>query len=272
MINSDRKRGRKRGTETHRVYFVGAGPGDPELLTIKGMRLLQEADVVIYAGSLVNPKMLDLCPNAERIDSAPLCLDYIVEVMVDRVKHGKRVVRLHSGDPAFFGAIKEQIARLREASVDLEVVPGVSSLGAAAAAISSELTVPGISQTVIITRAAGRTPVPEKEDIALLAEHKATMAVFLSAGLISRLQERLSLHYPPETPVVIVQHASWPEERVLRTNVAEMAGAIKEAGMDRTAIILIGAALAQGGDESLLYSPEFSHGYRQAESGEPGSD
>jgi precorrin-4/cobalt-precorrin-4 C11-methyltransferase len=256
----------------HRVYFVGAGPGDPELLTIKGMRLLEQADVVIYAGSLVSPKMLEICPNAERVDSAPLCLDYIVEVMVDRVKHGKRVVRLHSGDPAFFGAIKEQISKLREANVDLEVVPGVSSLSAAAAAISSELTVPGVSQTVILTRAAGRTPVPEREDIARLAEHRSTMAIFLSAGLISRLQERLSVHYPPETPVVIIQHASWPEERVLRTNVEAMAGAVKEAGMDRTAVILVGAALAQQGEESRLYSQDFSHGYRQGDSGEPGAD
>lgn len=258
--------------KTHRVYFVGAGPGDPDLLTVKGRRLLEEADVVIYAGSLINPEMLEICPTAERIDSVPLCLEYIVEVMVDRVKHGKRVVRLHSGDPAFFGAIKEQIAKLREATVDLEVVPGVSSLGAAAAAISSELTVPGVSQTVIITRAAGRTPVPEREDIARLAEHRATMAVFLSAGLISNLQERLAEHYPPETPVAIVQHASWRQERVLWTNVGEMLGAIKEAKMDRTAIILIGASLAQQGEESKLYSKDFSHGYRQGESGEPGAD
>lgn len=262
----------KKKMSSHRVYFVGAGPGDPELLTIKALRLLEQAHVVIYAGSLVSPEILKLCPNAERVDSAPLCLDYIVEMMVDRVKRGKRVVRLHSGDPAFFGAIKEQIARLREANVDLEVVPGVSSLGAAAAAISSELTVPGISQTVILTRAAGRTPVPEREDIALLAQHRATMAVFLSAGLISRLQERLIAHYPPETPVVIVQHASWPNQRVLRTNVSDMESAIKEAGMDRTAIILIGEALAQQGDESELYSENFSHGYRQSDSGEPVTD
>ncbi|MBE0428281.1 MAG: precorrin-4 C(11)-methyltransferase [Thermoleophilia bacterium] len=267
-MNPDRNKNRK--TVTHRVHFVGAGPGDPDLLTIKGMRLLEQADVVIYAGSLISPEVLELCPKAERIDSAPLCLDYIVEIMVDRVKHGKRVVRLHSGDPAFFGAIKEQIAKLREASVDLEVVPGVSSLGAAAAAISSELTVPGVSQTVIVTRAAGRTPVPEREDIAMLAEHRATMAVFLSAGLISRLHERLAAHYPPETPVVIVQQASWPQEKVLRTNVQDMREAIREAKMDRTAIILIGAALAQQGEESKLYSKEFSHGYRQGESGEPG--
>ena len=259
-------------SSSHRVYFVGAGPGDPELLTIKGMRLLEQADVVIYAGSLINPEMLELCPNAERIDSAPLCLDYIVEVMVDRVKRGKRVVRLHSGDPAFFGAIREQITQLRHAGVDLEVVPGVSSLGAAAAAISSELTVPGVSQTVIITRAAGRTPVPEGEDIGRLAEHGSTMAVFLSAGLIGRLQERLAAHYPPETPVVVVQHASWPQERILYTSVADMAGAIREAKVDRTAIILIGEALAQEGDESRLYSKDFSHGYRQGESGGPAAD
>jgi len=270
MSSKDLSREINWGDPEHpRVFFVGAGPGDPDLLTIKGRNLLEQADVVIYAGSLVSPQVLEICPRAERIDSAPFCLDYLVEVMVDRVKHGKKVVRLHSGDPALFGAIKEQIAMLRDAKVDLEVVPGVSSLAAAAAAISSELTVPGISQTVIITRAAGRTPVPEKEDIALLAAHNATMAVFLSAGLITRLQERLVEHYPPETPVAIVQHASWPEERVLRTNVAEMAGAIQEAGMDRTAIILIGAALAQQGEESRLYARDFSHGYRDAENDGP---
>lgn len=252
-----------KGSSAARVYFVGAGPGDPELLTIKAMRLLEQADVVIYAGSLVNPKILELCPRAEQVDSAPLCLDDIVKLMTERARRGHMVVRLHSGDPAFYGAIKEQIVMLREAGVDLEVVPGVSSLAAAAAAISSELTVPGVSQTVIVTRAAGRTPVPEREEIARLAEHRATMAIFLSASLVGQLQESLSLHYPPETPVVVVQHASWPQQRVLRTNVAGMAGALKEAGMDRTAMILVGDALAQQGEESRLYAHDFSHGYRR---------
>ncbi|MHB9052565.1 MAG: precorrin-4 C(11)-methyltransferase [Thermoleophilia bacterium] len=246
-----------------KVYFLGAGPGDPELMTIKGMRLLQRADTVIHAGSLVNADILELAPGAELIDSAPLCLDNIVEAMVSRARAGKLVVRLHSGDPSLFGAIKEQMARLRQEGIGYEVVPGVSSLNAAAAALDSELTVPGISQTVIITRAAGRTPVPESEDIASLAGHGATMAVFLSAGLAADVQAKLSQGYPPQTPVAVVQNASRAGQKILRTTVAGLAADIAAAGIDRTAIILVGEALAQAGDESLLYKKGFSHGYRE---------
>ncbi len=246
-----------------KVYFLGAGPGDPELLTIKGRRLLEQAETVIYAGSLVNPVLLEFCPSAEQVDSAPLCLDDIVKLMAARAHAGKRVVRLHSGDPSLFGAIKEQIARLRRERIDCEVVPGVSSLSAAAAALTSELTVPGISQTVIITRVAGRTPVPEREDIARLASHSATMAVFLSAGLAAEVQKKLMAGYRPETPVAVVQNASRPEQHILRTTVAKLAGDLAAAGVDRTAIILVGDVLAQEGGESLLYGEGFSHGYRE---------
>ncbi len=247
-----------------RIYFVGAGPGDPELLTIKGMRLLERADTVIYAGSLVNPDLLELAPHAELVDSAPLCLDDIVKVMVLRARDGKRVVRLHSGDPSLYGAIKEQIARLRSEGIDFEVVPGVSSLAAAAAALESELTVPGVSQTVIITRAAGRTPVPEREDIASLAVHGATMAIFLSAGLAEDVQKKLMEGYKPGTPVAIVHKASRREQKIVRTSVAKLAEAAAESGIDRTAIILVGEALAQQGDESELYRKGFSHGCRES--------
>ena len=254
---------RTRGT----VWFVGAGPGDPELLTIKGRRLLNEADTVVYAGSLINPELLGFCSRAEKIDSASLCLDDIIKAMAGRVKQGKRVVRLHSGDPSLYGAIKEQIIRLRQEGIGAGIVPGVTSLSATAAALGSELTVPEVSQTVIITRAAGRTPVPEKEDIGRLAAHGATMAVFLSAGLAGRVQEKLLEHYPPETPVAVVQRASWPDQRVVRTTVAGLAAAVKSEEIGRTAIILVGEALAQQGEESKLYERGFTHGCRRGEEG-----
>ena len=247
------------------VYFVGAGPGDIELITVKGMRLLQRAAVIVYAGSLVNPELLELGQGAELIDSAPLCLEDIVKVMAGRSREGKLVVRLHSGDPSLFGAIKEQIAALRREGVGARVIPGVSSLAAAAAALPAELTVPGVSQTVIITRAAGRTPVPEAEDIAALAAHGATMAIFLSAGLAEQVQKKLLEHYPPATPVAVVERASWPGERVIRTSAGELAAVMEREGVTRTAMILVGAALAQAGDESLLYASRFSHGYRSGQ-------
>lgn len=253
------------------VYFVGAGPGDPELITVKGKRLLSEADVVVYAGSLVNPSLLELCrKEAELIDSAPLDLDGIMEVLTSGVRAGKRVVRLHSGDPSLYGAIGEQMLRLREAGVGYEVVPGVSSLAACAAALKVELTAPGVSQTVIITRAAGRTPVPESEDIARLAEHGSTMAIFLSSTIAGEVQEKLLEHYGPETPAAVVKRASWPDQEIIRTTVGSLASDIKAAGIDRSALILVGGALAGKGGESLLYAREFSHGFRRAEEPEGG--
>jgi len=249
------------------IHFLGAGPGDPELLTVKGRKLLEDADTVIYAGSLVNRALLGMCPGAELIDSAPLDLERMVSLMLERYGQGRKVVRLHSGDPSLYGAIGEQIARLREAGARLEVVPGVSSLSAAAAAIESELTVPGVSQTVIITRAEGRTPVPEREGIDSLAAHGATMAVFLSAGMAEKLSAALLRHYSPDTPVAVVQRASWPAQKVLRTSVGSMAAEMDAAGIDRTAIILVGEALGRQGEESLLYDEGFSHGYRRAAGG-----
>ncbi len=246
------------------VYFVGAGPGDVELITVKGMRLLQQADVIIYAGSLVNRMLLEFNQRAELVDSSPLCLDDIIKIIVKRSREGKKIVRLHSGDPSLFGAIREQIARIGRSGIGARVVPGVSSLGAAAAVLPGELTVPGVSQTVIITRAAGRTPVPELEDIGDLAAHQATMAVFLSAGLAADVQEKLGRHYPPDTPVAVVQRASWPEEKVIRTSLAQLAPAMEKEGVGSTAIILVGAALKQKGEESRLYARGFSHGRRPA--------
>ncbi|MDO8735822.1 MAG: precorrin-4 C(11)-methyltransferase [Thermoleophilia bacterium] len=246
-----------------KIIFLGAGPGDPELLTIRGRRLLAQADTVVFAGSLVSKAILEFCPQAELVDSAPLCLDDIVKIMVKRSREGRHVVRLHSGDPSLYGAIKEQIAKLRQANVEFEVVPGVSSLSAAAAVLASELTVPEVSQTVIITRAAGRTPVPELEDIGSLAAHHATMAIFLSATLVDDVQKKLLTGYAPDTPVAVVHNASRPDQKIVRTTVENLAADIATAGIDRTAIIFVGAALAQEGEESLLYKEGFSHGYRE---------
>lgn len=248
------------------VIFLGAGPGDPELLTLKGLRLLKQADTVIFAGSLVNPLVLEFChESVELIDSAPLCLDDIVELMAKRARAGKSVVRLHSGDPAFYGAIAEQMARLREMGIDFSVVPGVSSLAAGAAALESELTLPEVSQTVIVTRAAGRTPVPPTEALDSLAAHQVTMAIFLSSSLAAEVQAQLLKHYPAETPVAVVQRASWPDQKILRTTVDSLAATMKEAAVSRTAIIYVGAALAGQGEESHLYARGFSHGYRRGE-------
>jgi precorrin-4/cobalt-precorrin-4 C11-methyltransferase len=251
---------------TSPVLFVGAGPGDPELITVRGMRALEQADLVIYAGSLVPEAVLQWVREGAHVeDSASLTLEEQVAHMVAAHGAGQRVVRLHTGDPALFGATAEQWRGLEDAGVPFEVVPGVSSVFAAAAALPAELTIPGVSQSVIVCRAAGRTPVPDGQDIASLAVHRATMAIFLSAGLGSSVADDLAPHYPAETPVAIVQRASWPEQRIVRCTVATLAEALSEEGIGRTAMILVGPALAGAGDmRSLLYDPAFSHGCREA--------
>lgn len=250
-----------------KVYFVGAGPGDPELITVKGRRLLDEADVVVYAGSLVNPALFEGL-KAELHDSAGMDLDEITGVMKKAVDGGKAVVRLHSGDVSFYSAITEQIRCLKKLGVEAEVVPGVSSLAAGAAALGQELTVPEVSQTVIVTRMAGRTPVPERESIASLASHGASMVIFLSVGMIEELcRELIAGGYPEDTPVAVVERASWPSERVLRGTLSDIAGKVREAGIKRTALIYVGPAVAASVEEtraaSKLYDKGFKHGYRK---------
>lgn len=249
-----------------KIYFVGAGPGDPELITVKGGRLLKEADVIVYAGSLVNPALLEGL-KAELYDSAGMELDEIIEVMREAAEKGK-VVRLHSGDISFYSAVTEQIHRLRKLGIESEVIPGVSSLAAGAAALRQELTVPEISQSVIVTRMAGRTPVPEREGIASLSTHGTTMVVFLSVGMIEELsRELLKGGYPDDTPVVVIERASWPSERIIRGTLAAIAAKVKEAGIKRTALIYVGpaldASLKQPEEVSKLYDGKFSHGYRK---------
>jgi precorrin-4/cobalt-precorrin-4 C11-methyltransferase len=244
------------------IWFVGAGSGDPELLTLKGYRLLKQADLVVYAGSLVNEALLQYArPEARLVNSAPLNLEEIVEVMVKAYRRGEQVVRLHTGDPSLYGAIGEQMELLDKANIPYSVVPGVSSFLAAAASLEKEYTIPDGTQTVIITRMEGRTPVPEREQMRLLAQHRSSMAIFLSVGLIEQVVKELLEHYPPDTPAAVVEKASWPEERVLTGQLQEVAGLVAQAGIKKTALILVGEFLRQSG-KSKLYDRDFSHEYR----------
>ncbi|MDR3565052.1 MAG: precorrin-4 C(11)-methyltransferase [Negativicutes bacterium] len=248
------------------VYFVGAGPGDPELITVKGQRLLEKADTIIYAGSLVNPALLACAkPQTEILNSATMTLAEVIAVVEQSIKAGKMVVRLHTGDPSIYGAIKEQMDELDARGIAYEVVPGVSSFLAAAAALQCEYTLPEVTQTVIITRLEGRTPVPEKEKLALLASHNATMCIFLSVHMLdSVVAELLQGGYGEDTPAAVVQKASWPDEKIYRGTLATIAETIAEAGIDRTAMIVIGKCLGSDYALSRLYSPEFGHMYREA--------
>ena len=248
------------------VWFVGAGPGDPDLITVKGRRLLESADLVLYAGSLI-PVVLVQGLRAEVRSTADMELDAIVAAMIDAYRAGRLVVRLHTGDPAIYGAIGEQMAALDQAGVPYRVVPGVSSVAAVAAALDAELTLPEISQTVIVTRRAGRTPVPPGEDLADLARHQTTMMILLSAGMIDEVvADLLAGGYPPDTPVAVVEKATWPEERIVRGDLADIAGRVRRAGIRKTAIIAVGRVFAQEGPRarSRLYDPAFAHGCRPA--------
>ena len=230
------------------VSIVGAGCGAPDLITVRGAKLLAEADVVIYAGSLVNPALLEQTkPGCEIYNSASMTLEEVIEVMERAEQEGKKTVRLHTGDPSIYGAIREQMDMLREKGIEFEVVPGVSSFCGAAAALQAEYTLPDVSQTVIITRMAGRTPVPEKEEISLLASHGATMAIFLSTGLLEGLRDRLLAGgaYTEETPAAIVYKASWPEEKTVVGTVGKLPEMAKENGITKTALILVGGFLGE---------------------------
>ncbi|MFN3478843.1 MAG: precorrin-4 C(11)-methyltransferase, partial [Thermodesulfovibrionales bacterium] len=225
-----------------KLYFIGAGPGDPELLTVKGKRILDSADVIIYAGSLINPDILKGL-KAELYDSAGMNLEEIISIMKMAYHEAKTVVRLHSGDVSIYSAINEQITRLKKLNIGFEVIPGVSSFQAGAAILAQELTIPEISQTVILTRLAGRTPVPERERLRDLAMHNATMVIFLSAGLIDTVQDELLQAYPEDTPFVVIERATWPEQRVFHGRLRELAAIVKKVGIKRTALIYVGEAL-----------------------------
>jgi precorrin-4/cobalt-precorrin-4 C11-methyltransferase len=258
-------------SDLHPVIFLGAGPGDPELITVKGQKALAQGEVIFHAGSLVSPAVLGWAkPGAELIDTAPLHLEEIVTGIIRAHRAGKRVVRVHSGDTALFSAMQEQLEILEGEGIPCRVIPGVTAAGAAAAALAQELTLPEVTQTVILTRAAGRTPVPEREALRDLARHRATLVIYLSAKLIDRVVAELTESYSPETPVVVAYRVSWPEEQIIRGTLADIAARVRQAGIERQALILVGPALAprEGGlkARSKLYDKAFAHGCR------PGQD
>ena len=251
-----------------KVYFVGAGPGDPELLTVKADRLLRSAQCCIWAGSLVNPALLNLLPEDAAVhDSAGMDLGQIIEVIRDAVRRGMDVIRLHTGDPSIYGAIGEQMDELDRLGIAYEIVPGVSSFQAAAAAVSAELTAPEVSQTVILTRVAGRTPVPQGQQLERLAESCSTLCLFLSVGQIDDVAETLAVTYGVECPVRVVYHASWPDEKIVCGTLADIAAKVQSEGIERTAMVIVGHALARPlSKASRLYDRSFTHGHREGRS------
>lgn len=246
------------------VYFVGAGPGDVDLITVKGRKLLEDADVVIYAGSLVSKEHLKFCKKgAIFIDSSKLTLNEIIEYIKKFYVEGKKIVRLHSGDPTIYGAIIEQMEELDKLGIPYEVVPGVSSFTASCAVLKREFTVPGLSQSIIITRLSGNTPVPEAEDLEKLAQHKTSMAIFLSVKNIEKVVEKLRSAYEEDTPIAVVYKATWKEQKVILGTLKDICEKVKEEGIENTAQILVGQFLKKGG-RSLLYSKDFSHSCKEA--------
>lgn len=248
------------------VHFVGAGPGAPDLITLRGAELLKTADVVIYAGSLVNPALLGMCKEGCSIyNSAEMTLEQVIAVMEAAEGEGKTTLRLHTGDPCLYGAIREQMDELDKLGISYDDTPGVSSFCGAAAAAHAEYTLPEVSQSVIITRMAGRTPVPEREGIAALAAHGATMVVFLSAGMLDGLQaELLKGAYTENTPAALVYKATWPEEKVVRCPLGQLAEAGRTHGIRKTALVLVGDFLAGKYERSKLYDPSFTTEFREA--------
>jgi len=246
------------------IQFIGAGPGDPELITVKGQKAVQNADVIIYAGSLVPKAVIeDHKPSAQVYNSASMHLEEIVSIMANAYKNGKKVARVHTGDPSIYGSIREQIEELKKLNIPYEVIPGVSSFVAAAAALQKEFTVPGVSQTVICTRMEGRTPVPELEQIEQLASHQASMCIFLSVHMMDVLVEKLLQHYPLTTPIAVVQRASWPDQIIVQGTLEDITAKIQSEGISKTAMILVGEFLGGQFDNSLLYAKSFSHEYRE---------
>jgi precorrin-4/cobalt-precorrin-4 C11-methyltransferase len=250
-----------------KVYFVGAGPGEPELLTLKGLRLLEQADVIVYTGSLINPSILNYAKSsAEKYDSAILHLDEIVELIARSVKQGKRVVRLCGGDPSLYGATQEQIDMLTTRGIECEVIPGVSSFLAAAASLKKELTLPGVSQTVIITRPGGRTLAGRSEELKRLARHDATMVIFLGVQQIRKFCKDLAKGgYARNTPVAVLYKVTWPEETIIRGTISNIASKVERSRISKTAIVIVGRILSEGGySRSNLYDPLFTHAHRKS--------
>ena len=249
------------------VHIVGAGPGAPDLITLRGAALLKSADVVIYAGSLVNPALLELCrPDCEIHNSAKMTLENVVEVISQAEREGRTTVRLHTGDPSLFGAIREQMDEFEKLGIEYDVTPGVSSFCGAAAALGAEYTLPAVSQSLVITRMAGRTPVPEREKLSAMSASGASMVLFLSAGLLEGVTRELTQGaYTEDTPAAIVYKATWPEEKCVRCTVGTLAKAAEENGIHETALILVGDFLRGTVERSRLYDPGFTTAFREAE-------
>ena len=251
------------------VHFVGAGSGAPDLITVRGQRLIREADVIIYAGSLVNPALLEEArPDAQIHNSAKMTLAEVLDVMRGAERAGKTTVRLHTGDPSLYGAVREQMDALIADGIDYDVCPGVSSFCGAAAALKAEYTLPEVSQSVIITRMAGRTAVPAGESIESLAAHHATMVIFLSTGMLEELSARLIAGgYAADTPAAIVYKATWPDEKVVRCRVGDLAPSAAAEGITKTALIIVGNILGADYALSKLYDAAFTTAFRQASAG-----
>ena len=247
-----------------KVYFIGAGPGDPDLITVKGKKIVEKAEIIIYAGSLVNKDIIACHKDgAEIYNSAVMNLDEVMEVTVKGIKDNKTVARVHTGDPSIYGAIREQMDILDEHGIEYEVIPGVSSFVASAAAIKKEFTLPDVSQTVICTRLEGRTPVPEGESLESLASHKASMAIFLSVQMIDSVVERLGRYYEKETPVAVIQKANWPDEKIVQGTLENIAELVKKENITKTAQILVGWFMGDKYSKSKLYDKSFTHEYRK---------
>ncbi|MEO9309574.1 MAG: precorrin-4 C(11)-methyltransferase [Nitrososphaera sp.] len=249
-----------------KVYFVGCGPGDPELITLKAKKLLQKADVVVYSGSLIPPQILKICKKAKMHDASGLIREEIFDILKTGAQKNKLVIRLHDGDPAIYGAIREQTDNLHKEGIECEVVPGVTSFLASSAALGLQLTLPGVTQTIIITRAEKRTKVPERERISELAKHKATMIFYLSVHLLSDIvKEALRGGYSSSTPVAVVYKASWPDQKVITGTLQDIVKKVWAEKITRTAIVMIGDVIEPKSYEySKLYDKTFSHGYRKA--------
>lgn len=248
------------------VYFVGAGPGAKDLITVRGQRLLQQADIVIYAGSLVNPALLEYARyDCEIYNSAEMTLEQVIDVMRRGAAQGKEIVRLHTGDPCLYGAIREQMDALDRSDIGYEVCPGVSSFCGAAAALKAEYTLPGLTQTVIVTRAEGRTATPSAERLGDLAAHGATMVLFLSAGLVQSVQDQLLAGaYTDDTPCAVVYKATWEDEKIIRGRLCDLAKMAEENGIRKTALIVVGNFLGGDYELSRLYAADFSTEFREA--------
>ena len=249
-----------------KVYFIGAGPGDLELLTLKAVKIIRKADIVIYAGSLVNNDILGFAKKAAvSYDSAKMTLEKVLGIMEKEKSNNKIIARLQSGDPSIYGAIQEQMDWCEKEKIDYEVIPGVSSYQAAAASLKQEWTLPGVSQTVILTRLCGRTKVPQKEDLARLSKIRATLVIFLSVQEISLVVKKLQCDYARDTPVVVIERVSWPDERIIYGRLTDIAKKVRAAGIKRQALIIVGEALRKNGYQpSRLYDKDFSHGFRRA--------